>query len=305
MAKLIILYGDLGSTTNGKYQALIEGRLTCGYREYARCSGGYIVYMSPQQNLHQPWEKNILSPDAVRAFCDAHPDAIVWSVKHGPDKNKKILKYLRNFKIHYPCNSQHPTNPYCDISIVDTEARVINDKTKLFFKGKDPEFWKPVSPKEYDYLLMGRLNNKNQTVFLTRLNEVRERRRVLWIGGAAFQKKVKTHHDVVYTKPSSPDFVRDNISKARVGILYSEIATEGFPQSFLEMTMCGVPVVYHGPVNRFYFFPENSVRPPKKKLVSAAEDLLRNHDSVACRKIAVERYSIQRSIEHLYSLSGK
>jgi hypothetical protein len=65
------------------------------------------------------------------------------------------------------------------------------------------------------------------------------------------------------------------------------------------MTMCGVPVVFNknGPFNSHYFYKENSKRVEKKNLIYAAEDLLANHDQAACRQIAIENYSLEKSFE--------
>ena len=42
---LIILYGGIGNSSSPKIQNLIDGKLTCGYREYAK-HGGVIIYMT-------------------------------------------------------------------------------------------------------------------------------------------------------------------------------------------------------------------------------------------------------------------
>ena len=285
---------------NGKTQKIIDGELTCGYREYAEHSG-CILYVSPQR-VSKDWEFSMTKPKHIIEFCKSHPEAAIFSVKTTPEKNN-ILKNIPNFKIHYPCNSQNAFNPYCDISLVDTPSRILNDRCKLHVKGKSPDFWKPSGEKEYDYIIMGRRDDKNQSYFLRKLNgEVEEKRKVIWIGGEAFKGKVKTHHDVEYTPVYGPDTVKDLIPKAKVGILYSEIKTEGFPQTFLEMTMSGVPVVYGGPKgNPHYFFSENSVLPSKNELISAAEELLKNHDPDACRRVAIENYSIEKSVERMLS----
>ena len=297
--KLIVLYGYMSKEHNGKTQKLIEGKMTCGYREYGQYAG-CILYVSPQ-TVSQYWEYSMTKPKHIIEFCKSHPEAAVFSVKTNPEKNN-ILKQIPNFKIHYPCNSQNAYNPHCDISLVDTPNRIINDKCKLYVKGKSPEIWKPSGEKEYDYLIMGRRDDKNQSFFLRQLNQVKEKRRVLWIGGEAFKGKVNSHHEINYTPVYGPDKVRQLIPKAKIGILYSEIKTEGFPQTFLEMTMCGVPVVYGGPKgNPHYFFSENSRMPDKKDLVNTAEEFLNYHDPEACRKVAIENYSIEKSVERMLS----
>lgn len=297
--KLIVLYGYMSDEHNAKTQRLIEGEMTCGYRDYAK-AGGCIVYASPQI-VHLDWEYSIPNHKDIVEFCNSHPEAVVFSVKVNKQKNR-VLDEIKNFKIHYSCQGKNMVNESCDVSLVDTKARMIDPRCRLYVKGKDPDYWLPAIDKKYDYLLMGRRDDKNQTYFLNRLNEVKEKRSVLWIGGKKFRKKVKTHHDVTYTEVFSPDKVRDHIPLARVGILYSQIKTEGFPQSFLEMTMCGVPVVYGGPSdNPNYFFEENSRRPKKSHIISAAEDLLGNYNSLACRRIAMENYSIDKSIDRMLS----
>lgn len=301
--KLIVLYGYMSKEHNGKTQKLIDGQMTCGYREYAKaCDDGCILYVSPQ-TVYKDWEYSMTKPKHIIEFCKSHPDAVVFCVKTNPEKNN-ILKEMPNFKVYYSCNAENSFNPYTDISLVDTPQRIVNDRCKLYVKGKDSDFWKPSKNKEYDYLLMGRRDDKNQSYFLKKLNdEVKDKRRVLWIGGDAFKGKISTHHDVTCTPVYGPEVVRNWIPKARVGILYSEIKTEGFPQTFLEMTMCGVPVVYGGPKgNPHYFFAENSVFPERKEaIVESAEELLKNYDAEACRRIAIENYSIERSVERMLS----
>ena len=112
-----------------------------------------------------------------------------------------------------------------------------------------------------------------------------------------------SNHYVVCTEFKGQDFVRDNISKCKVGILFTELAIEGFPQSFLEMTMCGVPVVYNknGPKNDFYFHKGNCLLTDKANLISSAERLLKNPRSELCRQVAVERYSISKSYKRILS----
>ena len=70
------------------------------------------------------------------------------------------------------------------------------------------------------------------------------------------------------------------LSKVAIG---QQLKVEGFPQSFLEMTMCGVPVAYGGPKNSGYFFPENAVLVNKKaSLLQSAEHLLKHHNAKKC-----------------------
>jgi len=298
--QLILLYGYISNEHNAKTQALIDGDLTCGYREYAK-NAGSIIYMAPQERLKEPWELCLTKPSDIIDYCNARPDAVVWSIKYSPAKNE-ILQNINNFKIHYACQAKNMIHPHCDVSLVDTPKRVKGPRCRLHVKGKDPEFWKPSGEKKkYDYLLMGRRDDKNQSYFVKELNRIKSPRSILWIGGKKFAKKVKSRHHVEYTHVYGPDMVASMISLARVGILFSQIRTEGFPQTFLEMTMCGVPVVYGGPMNPHYFFEENSRRPKKSRLIGTAEELLESADAEACRKCAIENYSIQKSIDRLLS----
>jgi hypothetical protein len=155
----------------------------------------------------------------------------------------------------------------------------------------------------YDYLLMGRRADKNELYFLERLNEIAEKRSVLWVGGVTHKDKVKTHHNIDYTGFCGVDLVRALIPSAKVGIICSEHPSEGFPQSFLEMTMCGTPVAYLGPVNNSYIGKHNCrVMNKREDVVDASEWLLKNADEDKCRKEAVERYSLERSYRHLCEL---
>ncbi len=296
---LIILYGKISNEHNWKQQRMIDGGSTCGYREYAR-NFGHIIYLSPQK-VSLPWEHCITKPANVVRFIREHPDSIVWSVKHDPKKDIKILSRINNKKIYYSCNAANICNNFCDVSLVDTEKR-LRKNAKLWFKGKDPDYWKPSEQeKEYDYLLMGIRADKNELYFLKELTKIKGKRKILWIGGKKHRSKIKTSHDVTCTKFMGQDQVRDMIPRARVGVLFTELKIEGFPQSFLEMTMCGVPVVYNkkAPRNKFYFHPDNSLVCHKANMVEAAEKLLVSGDSVKCRETAIKYYSIQRSYERI------
>lgn len=299
--KLILLYGAQGSVPNKKIQGHLDGKRTCGYREYARC-GGYIIYMSPQSNATQSWEKTFPMGKGVADFCNSFPDAVVWSVKYEPGK-ATILREVENFKIYYSCNARNSVDKYCDVGLVDTPERISHPKHRLHLKGKDPDFWKPLpSQKPFDYLMMGVKSNKNQHYFLKRLQwDVKSPRKVLWIGG---DKGISQHgiHELHCTGPIGPQKISALIPAAKVGFVYSEIPAEGFPQSFLEMTMCGVPVVYGGPMNPRYFFPENSVVCKKKEVAVAAEHLRDTLNVEACRQVAEREYSIYKSIDYLVSL---
>ena len=296
---LIILYGDMSRTHHGKQQRMIDGGCTCGYREYAR-NYGHIIYLAPQK-VSLPWEHSMPDPGKVIRFISKHPDdTIVWSVKYSPRKDSQILSRINNKKVYYSCNARNMYNRVCHVSLVDTPQRV-SGNAKLWFKGKDPNYWKPSDDKEFDYLLIGRRDDKNERYFLKRLNEVKEPRRILWIGGEKHKDKIKTNHEVVCTDFIGQDEVRDNISKAKVGILFTELSVEGFPQSFLELTMCGLPTVYNinAPRNKFYFHKDNCILSSKKNIVRSAETLLEKGNPVKCRETAIEHYSLKKSYERI------
>jgi len=133
------------------------------------------------------------------------------------------------------------------------------------------------------------------------LNEVKEKRRILWVGGVKHKNKVVCYHDVVYTPFIGQDETRNNIIRAKVGVLFTELKIEGFPQSFLEMSMCGVPVVYNinGPRNEYYFHVYNHVLCSKKDIVKAAEKLLRDRDPEKCRKVSIENFRLDKSYRRM------
>ena len=301
---LIILYGDILNRKNGKHQLMIDGKVTCGYREYAK-NFGHIIYMTPQE-IKFPWEHVMLNPKNVIKFINKHPKAIVWSVKHSVNKDRLILSKIKNKKIYYSCNSKNMYNNQCNVSLVDTKKRV-RGNAKLWFKGKDPNYWKPLDniEKEYDYLLVGLRGDKNEIYFLKKLRVIKQQRKVLWIGGYRFKSKIPaSHHIVDFTKKIGQDEVRDNICRAKVGILFTQLKVEGFPQSFLEMTMCGVPVVYNreAPMNNFYLHKNNCALCSKKEMVKNAEILLRNGDSNKCREVAIEKYSLEKSYKRMLNV---
>lgn len=297
---LIILYGELSNKSNWKQQRMVDGNATCGYREYAR-NFGHIIYLTPQ-TVRLPWEHSITNPKDVISFISKYPDSIIWSVKHDNKKDSEILSKIRNKKVYYSCNAKNRINKNCHISLVDTEDRLRGvSSARLWFKGKDSEWWKPTNEeKQFDYILIGGRGDKNEVYFINRLNEVPEKRNVLWLGGKKFSGKIKSNHNVVLTEFVGQERVRDFICKSKVGILFTELKVEGFPQSFLEMTMCGVPVVYNhqAPRNKFYIHEEkNCVLSTKKNIIRNAEHLLKTGNSEICRNIAIENYSIQKSYE--------
>jgi len=295
---LIILYGDISGKSNWKQQRMIDGGATCGYREYAR-NFGHIIYMCPQK-VKLPWEHCILKPKNVIKFISKYPNSVVWSVKYSPKKDREILSKIKNKKFYYSCNAKNRYNSFCDISLVDTPQRLNGKKSAVWFKGKDPEYWKPTGEmKEFDYLLIGGRGDKNEVYFLKKLNQVKKKRRVLWVGGKKHKHKVSTNHDIVYTDFVGQDTVKKHIPRCKVGILFTDLKIEGFPQSFLEMSMCGLPVVYNinGPTNDFYFHKENCILCAKKDLIKSAEILLKNPNHELCRETAIKNYSIKRSYE--------
>lgn len=306
LPKLIVLYGPWGKEHNGKQQMMIDGKCTCGYRDYAK-TFGEIIYLSPQRTS-LPWEMAVNDITKVVDYINSQPRAIVWVVKHDPERDKAIVRHIKNKKLYYSCNASNSVNKYCNVSLVDTPERVkkYGANAKLFFKGKDQNFWKPNnSEKEYDYLLMGRRADKNELYFLERLNRVSEKRRILWIGGEKHKDKINTNHECVTTPFCGPDQVKELIPKAKVGILMTEHPAEGFPQSFLEMTMCGLPVLYTNtaPANDFYFKEGiNCKFSSKKEIIVNAEYLLGDHNAEICRDYAVEHYSLEASYKKMVGL---
>ena len=204
--------------------------------------------------------------------------------------------------MYYSCNAKNRNCKQSNVNLIDTPDRLKTKKDRLWFKGKDPEYWKPQGQnKEFDYLLIGTRGDKNEAFFLNRLNQIKEKRRILWIGGRKHRHKVRTNHEVVYTDFIGQDHVRDNIPRAKVGILFTELKIEGFPQSFVEMTMCGLPVVYNknAPRNEFYFHKGNCRLSTKKDIIKNAEILLKNYNPDRCRQIAINNYSLKKSYRRM------
>ena len=305
---LIILYGDISNKSNWKQQRMIDGGSTCGYREYAR-NFGHIIYLCPQK-IKLPWEHSIVKPKNVIKFINKYPDAVVWSVKHSPQKDNQILSKIKNKKIYYSCNAKNCYNQYCDVSLVDTEKR-IRQNAKIFFKGKDPERWGNFNniERKFDYLLMGTRGDKNEAYFINNLtNKIKDERSIIWIGGEKFKNRIKSsHHKIMLTKFIGEDDVRKKLVLGKVGVIFTELQVEGFPQSFLEFTMSGLITIYNinAPRNKFYFHKGNCVLCEKKNLIETSEKLLKNvnnNDNDKCRKIAIENYSIEKSYKHIISL---
>ncbi len=121
----------------------------------------------------------------------------------------------------------------------------------------------------------------------------------MWIGGKKHESKINTNHEVICTDFTGQDAVRDLIPTAKVGILFTELVIEGFPQSFLELTMCGLPTVYNikAPRNKFYFHKDNCLLSSKDNIIHSAETLLKTGDPVKCRETAIKHYSLDKSYE--------
>ena len=293
---LIILYGEISKKSNWKHQRMIDGGATCGYREYAKHYGS-IVYVTPQK-ISLPWERSMIKPKNIINYISQYPDAVVWSVKTGATKDKQVLSKISNKKVYYSCNAKNRGSKFADINLVDTPERARGARDRVWVKGKDPDYWKPQGQKkEFDYLLIGTRGDKNEVYFLNKLNTISKKRKILWIGGKKHQHKIKSKHHVVCTEFMGQDNVRDNIPRAKVGVLFTQLQIEGFPQSFVEMTMCGVPVVYNesAPRNKFYFHKGNCRLSNKVNIVTNAEKLLKNHDPVLCRDIAIKNYSLEKA----------
>jgi glycosyltransferase involved in cell wall biosynthesis len=287
---------------------MIDGGTTCGYRPYAE-KYGHIIYLAPQ-DVKEDWEHSMTAKQA-REFIGDRPDAVVWAIKHDPARDKKVLRHLSNQTLYYSCNSKNLYNKHAKISLVDTKERAKGGKnTRIHIKGKDPDFWKPVNDwKEFDYVMMGRRADKNEMLVIDHLNrDISETRRILWIGGKEHEKKIRSkRHEVVCTEFEGAEFVRDHISKARVGILFTAHAAEGFPQSLLEMKMCGVPVIYStsGPYNPHYFPAGTGYVASKGDLVEKCEIQLRDTflsevaSEKVCRENAIKSFSLEASYRNL------
>jgi len=306
MKKLIILYGKFSDRMHQKQQSMIDGKTTCGYWSYAE-KFGEIIYLAPQQ-CREKWEASICNPDALLEYLSTQPDAVVWSVKHDPEKDK-ILKLLDNKKLYYSCCSYNRHNRYADVSLVDVDSALGDgDNCRLWFKGKDENFWYPnTKVKEYDYCFVGKRGDKNEAWFINELASIKERRSIIWIGGKKHESKVSnSKHTLLLTEPCGPDRVHHYINKAKVGVILSDITAEGFPQSFVEMGMCGLPVAYMGPMNKFYNIDIFGYRIHHKyNAVDIAENLLSDYDNniaVMCRSQAVGRFSLDASYEYMLEL---
>ena len=297
MKHLIILYGKFGEKHNEKQQRMIDGECVCGYRDYAR-HFGEIIYMCPQ-NVDDKFSKVITSKDDLVKYLKTKPESLVWSVKHDPQKDD-VLRQIYNKKVYYSCCNRDMINLNCDVSLVDTEDR-ISHNAKLWVKGKDKKYWVYHYKKHYDYVLCGRRNDKNESWFINQLTkEVKEKRRIVWVGGKRWAYLIdKSHHDINLLDFSSPYTVKKIFGMSKVGALLSEHPSEGFPQTFLEMTMCGLPVVYMGPKQNIYI-KNCCYLKDKSTAIYNAEFLLKENPSwYDIRQYAIENYSLEKSYESI------
>lgn len=304
--KLIILYGRFQTETNWKQDRMITGGATCGYRSYAQ-KFGEIIYLAPQE-CTKPWEKSIPDKEELIKYLLTQPNAIIWSVKHDPLKDE-VLQLLEHRKVFYSCCAYNMYNKYCDISLVDLPERVSRNGV-LWVKGKDPDYWQPNKRKMFDFLIMGARGDKNELFFIEQMQNTKREYSILWIGGEAFKNRIQSKHEILYTPFLSMDQVRNNIPTAKIGVILSEHPAEGFPQSFLEMTMCGVPVIYlvKGWMNNVYYRNCWSIK-DKANIVEVTEKVLHGYEndySCLTRKYTIENYSLEKSYESiLRGLNGK
>jgi len=245
---LVILYGKFSNKFNEKQQKMIDGNSVCGYRPYAK-EFGEIIYLS-KQNISESWEKWITKKDFLidylRMKKKKNPDMVIWSIKHDVKKDEVLAEFDNT--VYYSCCAYHTNNKAAKISLVDTVERKKSPNQKLWVKGKDPIFWVPDYKfrKEYDFLLIGRRGDKNELFFIDKMKN--KKVKILWIGGQKFSSQIKKiiinkPIQVVTTKFLGLDEIVKEINKAKIGIILSEIPAEGFPQTFLEMNMCGLPVI--------------------------------------------------------------
>lgn len=307
--RLIILYGPFGDKPDEKYQKLIDGKMVCGYREYAE-EFGEIIYLKKGLKTTKSWEHVIANPNDVITYCNSQKDCIVWSVKHDEIKSS-ILAKIMHPTLYYSCNNQ---NMYCenaDISLVDTNERANQNKfAKLWFKGKNPTKWAPSVNKIYDFVLVGARNDKHESEIVNLLASVPNiSYKILWIGGEYHRDKV-THsspHIIRLTPMLTVKEMHQLLPEAKLGILFTEHPTEGFPQSILEMTMCGIPTIYNmnAPINFHYFNPFILLAKNINHAIRVAIDMQRHYNVVMaehCRNRAIEHYSLEKSYTHMEEL---
>lgn len=299
---LVILYGRFQKHKNLKQQRMIDGGSTCMYRELAS-KYGEIIYLAPQDVCGE-YDRVITDDTELFHYLDDLPsDVIVWSVKCDEYKDI-VLRLLINKKrlIYYSCCSNNMYNDNCDHSLVDLPERV-KKNALLWVKGKDPEYWLPSKNKVYDFLLVNPRGDKNEEFFLREMQRSKKEYSILWIGGEKFKDRVRSKHEITYTPFLSKNEVRKHIPICKVGVILSEHPAEGFPQVFLEMTMCGVPVVYlyRGTPNRVY--ADNFIGIVEKKIVvEVAENVLGKWSvelSNEVRLYAIKNYSLEKCYESI------
>lgn len=297
--KLLILYGRFQKDTNWKQQRMIEEKCTCMYRSFAE-RFGEIIYLAPQECINKTWEKSIPDKNELIKYLYTQPDTIIWSVKHCLMKDE-VLKLLDNKKVYYSCCSLNMYNKYCDISLVDLPERVSRNGV-LWVKGKDPDYWKPNKRKIFDFLIVGPRGDKNELFFLNEMQKTKREYTIQWIGGEAYKDQIQSKHEVLYTPFLTMEQMKESIPHSKIGVILSEHPAEGFPQTFLEMTMCGVPVIAlsKGFANRVYNDNCYTII-DKCDIVNRAEDILEFWNiekvSVKVRKYAIENYSLEKSYE--------
>jgi len=307
--KLIVLYGPIGGKPDDKYQKLINEEMVCGYREYAE-TFGEIIYLKPLV-IYKQWEM-CLSEKACIDYCNAQNNCIIWSVKFDKAK-EKMLRHINHPKLYYSCNNRNMFCPSTDISLVDTIDRLTHKKMKLWFKGKSPTLWTQNDNKEYDVVLVGPRNDKHESEVVNSLTNFVKypKLTILWIGGEPHRTKIQvTHHHIKTTPMLSKKDMLNILPKCKVGIIYTDHPTEGFPQSFIEMNMCGIPVIYKvgAPMNTYYIGANNvyfihGLYDVSVKLLDLLYGKIHySQHSRLCREFAVNNLSIEKSYSHMEEL---
>lgn len=299
--RLIIICGNPHAGDSPKYDRIFSQDVTFGYRDYARVAGALIFPFSISGELRS-YEAAVNDPDAIAEYCNAWPDAVVWSLKAWTPEKVALLQRIKNRKVHYSCGARNTFNPHCDVSLVDDPIRVSNKHMRLWIKGKDPQQWPLLSDtRVYDYLVLGRNKpGKNQKLFYSMIfDSVASPRSVLWVGGSDVEEEIPAGIHKLHLVPFAKSVdLPSYFAKCKVGGLFTEWHDEGFPQSYLEMAMCGLPVVYNAaaPWSTSYESPAISCRVTRKNLVEQAEHLRNNADHAKCRAAAVAQFSLERSI---------
>ncbi len=304
--KLILLYGRFQKGTNWKQQRMISEGCTCMYRNYAE-KFGEIIYLAPQE-CAKPWEKSIPDKDQLIKYLNKQPNAIIWSIKFDPMKDE-VLKLLDNKKVYYSCCSYYMYNKYCDISLVDLPERVSRNGV-LWVKGKDPDYWQPNKRKLFDFLIVGPRGDKNELFFLNEMQKTKREYSIQWIGGEAYKNRIQSKHEVLYTPFLTMGQMKETIPHSKIGVILSEHPAEGFPQTFLEMTMCGLAVLYLTKETFHPIYIENCWPILNKNLIAEqAEGLIEFINQTnpvytkdiygTTRKYAIENYSLEKSYESI------